>query len=467
MKQSIFRMKQSPLETLYTSAGLDRPTRRSLNLMMLANLFGNLFGIICGAGTTAMVGLANELHAGDLAFGFINGIPQAAMLLQIPFAMLVSRTHRRKRYILTYGLFSRAVWLLFGLIPLLIPAKSAGLWTLLLLLALSSCCSAAINVCWFPWFSDLAPLQIRGRWFSIRDTIIAGANLAFGIIVARLLDTLPPDHRYVVIFLLGGFLGMLDMICFGFCEERYSTPPARMHLRSAADALKNRPFRRLICMWTAWCFTANLCEPYLSRYAINMMGLSFTQLTICGTVTASVVTILVMARWGRAMDTFGARSVMLVAASGAAVTNAFYLFCVPGSVLPVILRNALGAAFWCGSNLAANNMQLYASPDDERPLYIAMFSCVTALAGTTLGSLTGGVLLESWEAAGWFAGGFDRYKALIALSTLLRVISVALLVPPLENDREGTPGQLLRALPSGLFGSNRKASASRHAGFNR
>ena len=194
--------KLPPLDAIYTSAGLSDPVRRSLNLMMLANLFGNLFGIICGSDTAAMVGLANELRAGDLAFGLINGISQVAMLLQIPFAMLVSRTHRRKRYILTYGLFSRAIWVTFGLIPMLVPNRPAGLqlWTMISLLALSSCCSAAINVYWFPWFSDLVPERIRGHWFSVRDTIVAGANFAFGIAVARLLDTLPQESRFVVIF---------------------------------------------------------------------------------------------------------------------------------------------------------------------------------------------------------------------------------------------------------------------------
>lgn len=419
--------------------------------MMLANLFGNLFGIICGSGTAAMVGLANELRAGDLAFGLINGIPQVAMLLQIPFAMLVSRTHQRKRYILTYGLFSRAIWVTFGLIPMLVPNWPAGLqlWTMISLLALSSCCSAAINVCWFPWFSDLAPERIRGHWFSVRDTIVAGANFAFGIAVARLLDTLPQESRFVVIFAAGGLLGMMDMICFGFCEERYTSEPARLRLSAATDALKSRPFRRLILMWTVWCFTTQLCEPYLSRYSINVMGLSFTQMTVCGTAIASVMTILAIRRWGRAMDDFGSRSVMLVSTVGAATANLFYLFSTPGAVWPVLLRNAMGAAFWCGSNLAANNMQLYASPDDKRPIFIAAFSCVTAIAGVALGSLTGGLLLESWEAAGWFTGFFDRYKALIALSTLLRLCTVVLLVPPLMNDRDGTPGQLLRALKGG------------------
>ena len=79
------RISRFPLTALYAEAGLPQAVRRSLNLILLGNLFGNLFGIICGGGTNAMIGLANELKAGDLAFGVINGIPQAAALLQIPF----------------------------------------------------------------------------------------------------------------------------------------------------------------------------------------------------------------------------------------------------------------------------------------------------------------------------------------------------------------------------------------------
>ena len=449
MKTHLSVARPSALSRLYGEAGLPAGIQRSLNFMLMGNLFGNLFGIICGAGTTAMIGLANELHAGDLAFGLISGIPQAAMLLQIPFAMLVSRTHMRKRYLLTYGLFSRFLWTLFGLIPSFVPGTPSWLrlGALIGMLAVSSCCSAALNVCWLPWVSDLAPAHIRGRWFSFRDTIIAGCNLAFGLLVARLLDTMPRGSRYAIIFLIGGVLGMLDMICFGFCEETPMAQPAQTHLKNVlGDVFKNKPFMRLVWMWTAWCFTANLCEPYLGRYSINEMHLNFTQMMLFGTAAASVMTIVMMRRWGRALDRFGSRSVMMVATLGAALANVFYLFSTPGSVWPVMLRNALGAAFWCGSNLAANNMQLYTSPDESRPMYIALFSCTASLVGTALGSLTGGTLLELWDGAGWFAGGFDRYKALIALATVLRVGSALALVPPLQNDREGTPGMLVRSV---------------------
>ena len=447
---------RNPLSLLYDEARLPGAIRRSLTLILMGNIFGNLHGIICGGGTTSMIGLANQLRAGDFAFGLLNGIPQAAALLQIPFSILVNRTHQRKKYLLTFGLFSRALWLLFGLIPVIVPQEPAGLalWTLIFLLGISSCCSAAINVCWFPWLSDLAPLSIRGRWFSIRDTAIAACNLGFGLLVARLLDTLPEDTRYIIIFLLGGTVGIIDMICFGFCKEVYSAPPQRLRLQSVVgEILKNKPFLRLMIMWTAWCFCSNLCGPYLARYSVNEMGLSFTQMMVFGTAAASIATILMITFWGRALDRFGCRSVMVVAALAASLSDGFYLFSVPGGVIPVMLRNFVGAMFWSGSNLAANSMQLSASPDDKRPSYIAVFACVTSLLGTALGSLTGGVLLEAWQNAGWFSGSFDRFKALILLAVCLRFAVAALLVPPLKNDREGTPGQLAASVVQGLSGA--------------
>ena len=454
----------SSLSLLYDEFQLPKAIRQSLNLILLANLFGNLHGIICGGGTTAMVGLANELHAGDLAFGFINGIPQAAALLQIPFSMLVNRTHRRKRYMLTIGLFSRALWILFGLVPLVVPANPAWLplWTMIFLLGLSSCCGSVINVCWLPWLSDLAPARLRGRWLSYRDMLVAGFNLAFGLLVAWMLDALPVTSRYVIVFALGGTLGVLDMLCFGLCKEQYSDAPRKLHFGAVLKSIrKNRPFCRLVIMWTARCFTSNLAGPYLGRYSINDMGLSFMQMTVFGTAASAIATILVMSRWGRAMNHYGCRSVMLVSAFATALTDAFYLFSAPGSVWPVLLRNFFGAACWSGCNLAANSMQLSSSPDEARPSYIAVFACITCLAGVALGTLCGGALLESWEGAGLFAGHPDRLQVLVLLSVFLRLLVALLLVPPLENDRDGTPRQLLSGILGMLHPARFRKAASR------
>lgn len=104
----------------------------------------------------------------------------------------------------------------------------------------------------------------------------------------------------------------------------------------------------------------------------------------------------------------------------------------------------IGAMFWCGSNLTANTMQLTCSPDKNRPTYIAVFCCITAFAGATLGSLAGGGLLEFRNSRSMFTGTVDRYQVLFILSCVLRLGGVLLLAPRFEADSEFAPRDLVR-----------------------
>jgi len=444
-----FKKPRGMLAPLYEEARLPADVRKSLNAMMGANFCGTLHGILCGGGTTAMVGLAAALGAGDMEFGLLIAIPQIAALLQLPFSMLVNKTRKRKIYLLTIGLFSRALWLFFGFLPMLgnIPESRLPLYALITMLGLSSACGAAINVCWFPWFSDLAPIRIRGRWLSVRDVVTSIGSLVFGLFSAYLLDVLPFDSKYVIIFLIGGMLGMMDMLCFAFAKEQWKSAPQQMNMRkNLVGIVKNKPFMRFVLMWTAWCFTANLSGAYLTPYSMNVMNLTFMQITVFGTVAASLATVLLVPRWGQALDRFGSRNVMLVSCIGASLTPIFYLLATPGNVLPTLLHNLFGAMFWCGSNLAANSMQLSSSPDDTRPTYIAVFSCITAMAGVAFGTMVGGWFLEYAQANSLFTGWMDRYKVLALVSVVLRFGLVLLVVPTLHNDSEGTPGDIIRFL---------------------
>ena len=437
----------SPFASLYAEIQATPQRARSIRSMFFANLFGNMHGIICASGTTAMIQLANFLGAGDFEYGVMTAIPLAAAVFQIPFSQLVSRTHKRKKYILTFGLISRMLWLLFGLIPFVLPMdpKWLRLWTVLLLLSFSSIGGSMINVCWFPWMADIVPVSIRGRWMSRRDAIVQIFNVLFGLFVSFLLDTVPGAVKYTIVFTLGGVFGMLDMLMFSFVEEVYSTPPVKTSIvKSIGAVLRDRVFMRFTIFWTAWCFTANMSGMYISRYALNEIGMTNTQVTIFGSITASFVTMIAIAQWGKIMDRYGCKPVMLVCGLVASLTQGFFLFASYGQVWMMIAHNFLGAMFWCGSNLAATSMQLTYSPDDRRPSYIAVFSCVTSLLGSFAGVMVGGALLDWLESIGVPGmGGFDRYKILIAVAITLRFLMVVLLVPKMENDRDKTTKDML------------------------
>ena len=438
-----------PLRDLYDETDLPQIIRRSLNCILLGNICGNVHGIICNGGSAAVVGLATSMGATDITFAVLTSIGQAAALLQIPFSMLVNRTHKRKLYLLTIGLISRALWMIFGLIPFLVPAGTVNyqLYTMIFLMGLSACLGSVINPCWFPWLSDLTPDRIRSRWLSVRDVILSVVNICAGLLIAFLLDHLPAQTKYVIIFLIGGFIGAADMICFAFCKEQFTAPPQKLKFSEVIGGiLKNRPFMRFMIFWTCWCFTANMTGVYMTPYSMNVMGLTFTQIMLFGTVASCLAAIFTVQRWGRAMNRYGSQSVMLITCIGAAVTPLFYLLASPGNVWPTLLHNFIGAMFWCGANLSASNMQLSISSPETRPSYVAVFSCVTALLGSTLGSLTAGALLGVFERSGEFTGWMDRYKVLFLIATVMRLGSVLVLVPRMENDRDGTAKELMNSI---------------------
>lgn len=439
----------NPLDNIYTEAKLEQYKRRGLNWIMRGNLCGNLHGIICGSGTAAMVGLANMYGAGDFEFGLLVAVTQIAAVMQIPFSMLVNKTHKRKRYLLTWGLASRALWFLIGLLPLIFgfsPSKIA-LTVIISIVAMTSIGGSFIGVCWFPWFSDIAPLTIRGRWMSIRDTVNSVSGLLFGLLVAYLLDALPETSKFTVIFIIGAAFGVMDMVCFGFARDEWVNGNHPLSFfKTIKNILRDKPFMNFTVMWTAWCFSSNMAGTYLTPYAMNSMGLNYMQITVFGTVTASLATVLAIGRWGHLLDRFGSRNVMFVSALIGSVTQMFYVFSVPGNIFPTFLYNAVGALFWSGSNLAANGLQLSASPADERPSYIAVFACLTALAGTALGTLCGSWILTECETRNLFTGFFDRYKFLITFATVLRIATVFIFVPKLPNENDCTVREMISSM---------------------
>ena len=192
---------------------------------------------------------------------------------------------------LTIGLGSRVFWLLLGLIPILVPeiVPNIRVFTMVFLIGISCCMSAVINVSWFPWFSEIVPLTIQSRFIALRDVILNGVNFVGGIVISLLLDYLPPETKYIIVFIIGGSAGILDMVSFGFCKEVYKSPPRKTRFsETLGSILKNKPFLRFMLYWTAYNFTSSFMTVYMNPYSINVMGLTFTEITVFGSIAGAV-----------------------------------------------------------------------------------------------------------------------------------------------------------------------------------
>ena len=442
---------KSPFTTMYQEAGILPDIRRSIGFMILANLFGIFWGTV--ANGSALTGLAGALGASDLLFGILTAIPMFGTLLQIPAALLVSRTKKRKAYMLTFGLVSRSLWVLVGLVPFFIPVQPGWLriWTLIFLIGISSLGGSFINVCFTPWMADIIPIDIRGRWLSMRDKILSILSVAFGLLVARLLDVMPGFTGYAVVFVMGGIFGVLDMLSFlGVKDVPMNTESGVKVITVFRGMIADRPFFRFLLFWTVWSFTSNIAGPYFIRYALGPLQLSFLNVTLGSQVTGAVFAVMVLSHWGRLMDRYGNKPVLWISCLVAAINPIVWLFSTVGSPLTLFLFNAVGGLVWGASGLAVMNNLLRISPEAQRPSYVAVFTAITSIGGSFLGVLTGGVLLQgiqdtvSARNLTFFGAIPNHYLIVFLISAVLRLATILLFLPKMENEKPFTTREMLR-----------------------
>ena len=443
------RLFRSPFTQLYDEAGFTQTVRRGLMFVIFGNLCGNLFFNITQG--TALVGLAEELGATDFKFGILMAIPLFGAVIQIPAAMIVSRAGKRKKFMLTFGVMSRFMWILIGIVPYVIPMSGAWmrLWAVIFLVGISSVGGSFINICFTPWLADLVPLRIRGRWIASRDRIASIMGVCAGILTALVLDYSSGFTGYAIVFIVGGAFGVLDLICFIAVKETPMVKSATQGLFPILKRIvKDKKFFRFMVFWTVWAFATNFGGAFTVRYALGPLELSFIHVTVAGQITAALITVAVISKWGRTIDHYGSKPVLMITCLVQSLILLIMLFSRPGSVIPFLFVNLIGAAFWSAANLACVNMQLSCSPDDQRAEYIAIFTCVTSLLGAFLGVFLGGAFLEWLPELMIYANITingrlpDHFKILFVVSCIFRLLTVIIFVPRLENDQDSNLKEL-------------------------
>ena len=421
---------------------------RSLHLILASNILGMTCGTICNVGSNPMIGMANDLGAGDMVFGILNAVPQIAVLLQIPAAMLVNYTHKRKRYILTYGIAARILWFIIGFIPFLIPDKIAdySLWSVLILAGTSSALGSFIQVSWFPWLGDLTPPSIRGLWFSAKDAIGSVVSIILGLSVGFAMDHLPSPTRYAILFGIGSISGMLDLSLYAFCKEVYSSPPVKPDIHSWGKGIfSNKQFNLFLVFWTLWCFSANFAGSYLNRYSVNELGLTFTQITVYGSIVSNIVTMIASRAWSHLVIRYGFKPVLWITAVFTSLSQLIFLLARPNEVWPLIMYYGMGSVFWCACNVIANQLQLTLTDNQNRAGSLAVFACVTSILGTSLGIMAGGSLLETFSNMS-LPFSLNRYQLVIIIGVTIRFATALFCLPGFQNDSSFTVAGMIKDL---------------------
>lgn len=402
--------------------------QKGMRMSVADGVFSQIFlTITTGSFVTA---LALFLGASDFVLGLITALPVLAQLVQLPAAWMVERRGDRRR-LTVWSSMGRQFWLVPVLL-LFVPIPSE--WRLglaLTAMAVAFGCLAISTNAWLSWMSDLIPAGLRGRFFSVRNTMLAliGLGVIFG--GGQLLDAARraghADLGFLTLYGIACAAGLLST----YFVSRQPEPPFRRAGGTTFLALvqapwRDRSFRGFMLTLTLWNIGINLGSPFFSAQALQGLHVNYAQLATFDMTTAAV-SLLSGPIWGRWADRVGHRRTLLLSMTGAAPLALTWLFITPDSLWLLYANNMLSGIFWPGVNLALTNRLMERAPAAGRAGYLALYSAITG-GMAFLASLLGGVVANALRGGEYGIGSLplNHYQVIFLVAGLIRVSTVLL-----------------------------------------
>lgn len=340
------------------------------------------------------------LGAGPAQIGMLSAFPNfLGNIFQIPAGILSDQIRDKRVLPIIGGYLNRSTWLVLAFLPFLFPAEKRV--AVVIFLASFRIIAANLGVpAWTALQAELIPRAIRGKYYANRNVVLNICAL-LATLAANFLLRLSFPLNYRLMFFIATLLGIaatfiFSRIPFGELEQKKPSSesiPYAQKLKSFVDGLREQKNFVSYCRSSlVWNFGVSLSSSLFAIYFVDVMGGQAGSWAIFAAVNL-ITQILIQRYWGRLADIYGQKSVMGFSGIGA-TTLPLLWWIAPNNWFPVIIYVINGLA-WGGYNLAAFNLLLEVTPDENRPLYVGVYNTLMGIA-TAVGPLAGGFAAEKF-----------------------------------------------------------------------
>ena len=305
-----------------------------------------------------MAGYLGSLGAAPGQIAMIAMIPQLGCVLQLVTPLFFERRSRRKRGIIVCCFLFRFLAGAVVLAPYLFRGR-AQMGCAFALYAAAFLAAGFVTPALNQWIIQIAPLEKRGQYFSIKDIAaqLVTAAAAFGM--GRMLDAAMAAGNTRLGFgvLYGACMmgALIDLWLMRQLPDCRSEPTPDIRAADLLAPLRDRKFRPLLTYELIGYIGSMFSAGFLSAYQLNVLGLTHTFITSVG-VASSVVSMGCIFLWGRLADCTYWTSVVLATRCLNALSLLGWWLLPPSraeTFAPVlmILTAVCGASSMCGVNL--------------------------------------------------------------------------------------------------------------------
>ncbi|MCM3634384.1 MFS transporter [Paenibacillus camelliae] len=360
------------------------------------------------------------LGANSKQIGIVLAIPALANLLQVVAAMYMQRLVNRKRAFIIFTSAHRLIGLSTGLIPFIFP-KDLWLVTFIIIFLIYAVVNAFAGVIWPSLISDMVPNQVRGKYFGIRNVLTSAVNSTGLYITGVIIDAYPGAWGFNIMYAIAAVTVVMNIIYM----TKYPNPHFEKSEGMKLGTFVLRPFRdrtffKGLVFLTMWTLVVTMTHPFFSYVMLDVLRVPYAtvaNLVILQTITSMAgfyVCGLLSRRLSERALLIGSLPFLAAAALLWSTMN----------VLPQLLVLIMIYAF-LGFGLGSYNQQIFifmigSSTKAERPIYIAVFSAITGIAGF-IGPTVGGIVFEELKA---YPLWLQEYGLFLMLGIILLILAV-------------------------------------------
>ncbi len=370
------------------------------------------------------------------SIGLLTAMPFLANFFQVFLVPALSRWQPPKVLTVINASLNLLCWLVLAVLLEFIPRDDphlAARWFIGWFFV-SSIFGALAGVTWNAWIQEWVPARLRGKYFGRRNRILQISLLAFLLGTGWVLARWDYAVRACQAVILGAALLRAFSIYWQWISPtRPHRPivPSRLSLTEQIGVLRrSTSLLWFIAFGAVWSFAANCFGPFYHVFLFEQMQFSAWDVGILSTVSA-LGGALALPGWGRLLDRFGNRPVMVCSLLAWQVSNLLWCLLTPHNHPIIYLiwalggMTSMGAIASSGFVLGQFTILLRLIPLEAKSLAIGLNLAVTSLAAA-IAPIVGGYALR-WGLQRW-SDPIDVYHACFLLQPLLAVAGCTLLL---------------------------------------
>jgi hypothetical protein len=375
------------------------------------------------AGGTFLATLMSDSGISDANIGIITSLTSFAALTQL-FLINYFKRIKKYKFLVTITSLQRILFAALYFIPLLMINDTFKAIMIVLLYFVGQVFVQIGTPASQDWIASLVPSRLRGKYFSIKDSVAVFVVSSLMLLCGVILDYFKKVNLhtgFIIIGIIIFLLTLINVIALSLMKEpklSYLNEDGKeMHGRLAKrakektpveqgqsilseihEAFHDRRFRKAFTTQCLYTLAFYICAPFNASYQINDLKLPYTFLMVISFLF-NLYRIYIMPKLGRMADKYGMGKLLRYTLLALGLNFLTITFTMPFNAYPLtILASFLSSTAWAFVGIGLFGIQLDFYRSDKRMIWLTLTSSVAGLLGF-LTSIVGGRLLDVLQKA--------------------------------------------------------------------